>query len=143
MRILITSASLFTISWHHGGVDDIAGQVGLLLVVAVLVFDIVHARRELAAVAGSAAAPYVALADRELTYLGWAELTEYLAAFAVAIRLVHRSLDAFQYVAIVALLAAGFFVRFGLARSARSMRERLRAAAEVGEEAVFPPLAEH
>jgi hypothetical protein len=128
VRTTITMASLLAIALHRGGFDSWADQAALAAVAATFVFDLLHARRELARVGGGAPRRYLILADRELTYLKWAELTEYIAAVAIAIRLVHRSLDLFEHVAAVAFVAAGFLLRFGLGRSAKSTRNQLHFA---------------
>lgn len=118
-RTVLMTTSLVFVALVRNAADNIYGQAAVCILIGAGSYDwFVSARREMHASSGPPSELAV-LKRRELTCLRWTEVTEYLAAFVLAIGLIRHPLRSDEQAVIIALVAAGLFVRFGLRRWAK------------------------
>ncbi len=129
-RAFLTTSGFALLSIRYAGLDNAPGQVALALVIVANLYDVVFlASHELAKTAAEPSG-FLALARRELRYLGWFEAIEYLGVLAVVAKLVHHELDSFDEAMVVLFIAAALFIRFVLRRLAKRGEANVSAAIE-------------
>jgi hypothetical protein len=103
------------------------GKVILVLLGAFGLWDIVYSRRQLTVFSQGSPSMRLALNRREQNFLRLDAWIGYLGAVAVLAKLMHRSLDTMDDLALVFFFCAGLFIQFVL------LREAKRSGAHVGQ----------